>query len=55
MTVVWNPWEENAKKMADFGDDEYPYMVCVEAGCVVDPVVVSPGKQFQSSQIIQIV
>ena len=22
MTVVWNPWEENAKKMADFGDDE---------------------------------
>lgn len=29
-TVVWNPWIEKAKKMADFGDDEYPQMLCVE-------------------------
>ena len=29
--VVWNPWEENAAKMSDFGDDEFPRMVCVEA------------------------
>ncbi|MFT5196570.1 MAG: glucose-6-phosphate 1-epimerase [Cellvibrionaceae bacterium] len=29
-TVVWNPWIEKAARMADFGDDEYLEMVCVE-------------------------
>jgi D-hexose-6-phosphate mutarotase len=28
--VVWNPWVEKAKAMADFGDLEWPEMVCVE-------------------------
>ena len=29
-TVVWNPWIDKAKAMADFGDDEWPGMVCIE-------------------------
>lgn len=29
-TVVWNPWIAKAKVMADFGDDEWPKMICVE-------------------------
>lgn len=33
-TVVWNPWINKAKAMADFGDDEYQRMVCVESGNV---------------------
>lgn len=33
-TVVWNPWVAKAKAMADFGDDEYQRMVCVESGNV---------------------
>ena len=28
--VVWNPWIAKAARMPDFGDDEYPGMVCVE-------------------------
>jgi D-hexose-6-phosphate mutarotase len=28
--VVWNPWVEKSARMPDFGDDEYPGMVCVE-------------------------
>jgi glucose-6-phosphate 1-epimerase len=31
-TVVWNPWTDKAKAMADFGDDEWPGMLCVESG-----------------------
>jgi glucose-6-phosphate 1-epimerase len=30
-TVVWNPWIEKAARMADFGDDEWQSMLCVEA------------------------
>jgi glucose-6-phosphate 1-epimerase len=28
--VVWNPWIAKAKAMADFGDDEWPRMLCIE-------------------------
>jgi len=33
-TVVWNPWVAKSKAMADFGDEEYHTMVCVESGNV---------------------
>lgn len=29
-TVVWNPWIEKAKSMADLGEDEWTEMTCVE-------------------------
>jgi len=35
-TVVWNPWVAKAQAMADFGDDEWPFMVCVETGNMAD-------------------
>jgi D-hexose-6-phosphate mutarotase len=43
-TVVWNPWMDKAKAMADFGDDEWPNMLCVET-CNVGPhaVTLAPG------------
>lgn len=30
-TVVWNPWIAKSAAMGDFGDDEWPGMVCLEA------------------------
>jgi D-hexose-6-phosphate mutarotase len=44
-TVVWNPWITKAKAMADFGDEEFRQMVCVEAGNVGESqVTLAPGK-----------
>ena len=38
-TVVWNPWIAKAKAMPDFGDDEWPQMICVETANVGDGAV----------------
>ena len=38
-TVVWNPWIDKAKAMADFGDDEWPGMLCIETANAAENVV----------------
>jgi glucose-6-phosphate 1-epimerase len=43
-TVVWNPWIAKAKAMSDFGDDEWPGMVCVETvNALKNSVELAPG------------
>jgi glucose-6-phosphate 1-epimerase len=43
---VWNPWAAKAERMPDFGDDEYPGMVCVETANVrEDAVTIAPGGE----------
>lgn len=45
-TVVWNPWVDKAAAMPDFGDDEWPAMVCVEtANALDDAVVLAAGQR----------
>lgn len=41
-TVVWNPWIAKAKVMPDFGDEEWPGMVCVETANALDNAVQVP-------------
>ncbi|KAH7971980.1 hypothetical protein HPB52_004620 [Rhipicephalus sanguineus] len=48
-TVVWNPWASGAASMADFGDDEYLQMVCVEPGYVSEPRKLPPKQTFEAS------
>lgn len=42
-TVVWNPWQENAGEMANFGREEWTKMLCVETANVRDSSVVVPA------------
>jgi len=42
---VWNPWVEKARKLPDFGDDEWPRMLCVETANVAEnAVTLAPGE-----------
>lgn len=55
-TVLWNPWIEKAAALADFGDDEWPHMVCVEAANAADStVVLPPGFTHHLAQRIELV
>jgi len=38
-TVVWNPWIAKAQRMPDFGDDEWPQMVCIETANAAEHVI----------------
>ena len=52
-TVVWNPWVDKAAAMADFGDDEWREMVCVEAvNGLGNPVTLRPGESHHLKQRI---
>ena len=43
-TVVWNPWIDKARSMPNFGDDEWPEMLCIEtANALDDAVTIPPG------------
>ena len=44
-TVVWNPWTAKAAAMPDFGDDEWPGMVCVESANVAPDAVTLPAGE----------
>jgi glucose-6-phosphate 1-epimerase len=47
-TVVWNPWIAKARAMADFGDEEWRGMVCVETANVGAAAVrLGPGERHR--------
>lgn len=52
--VVWNPWIEKAKALADFGPDEaYKNMICVEAGSVAAWQSLEAGDSWEGGQNIK--
>ena len=52
-TVVWNPWIEKSRGFSDFGDDEWPGMVCIETCNVGENAVsLSPGSNHRMTATI---
>jgi D-hexose-6-phosphate mutarotase len=52
-TVVWNPWVDKSQRMADFPDDGYRTMVCLEAANAAEDVRLLPpdGEHILSQTI----
>lgn len=48
--VVWNPGDKKAKALADFGDDEYKHMLCVETAAIEKPITLKPGEEWRGRQ-----
>jgi glucose-6-phosphate 1-epimerase len=53
-SVVWNPWIAKAKAMPDFGDEEWPFMLCIET-CNVreNAVTIAPGQSHPMGAVIR--
>lgn len=53
--VLWNPWIEKSRGMADLGDDDYKHFVCLEpAVAATGPVVLQPGESWEASQSVSV-
>ncbi|KAI3837307.1 hypothetical protein MKX03_000707 [Papaver bracteatum] len=53
--VVWNPWDKKAKALADFGDEDYKSMLCVDSAAVESPIVLKPCEEWKGRQEISTV
>jgi glucose-6-phosphate 1-epimerase len=54
-TIVWNPWKEDAAKLADLGDSEWQQFACVEASNILRAAVtLAPGQQHTMQATIHV-
>ena len=53
--VVWNPWIDLAKNIADMRDDDYRRFICVEAAAAAVPIVLRPGDSWEGTQRLELV
>ena len=54
-TVVWNPAAALSARLADMPDDGYRHMLCVEAACIDENVLLAPGAQWQAWQQLTVI
>jgi glucose-6-phosphate 1-epimerase len=50
--VVWNPWIDRSRAIADLEDNAYRSFVCVETGTVVNPTTIAPHDSCEAVQIL---
>lgn len=54
-TVIWNPWINKSRALPDFGDDEWPGMVCIETcNAGPNPVKLSGGDRHTMVQTVSV-
>lgn len=54
-TVIWNPWIAKAARMPDFGDHEWPGMLCVEAAnALSDSYTLAPGATHTLATTLEV-
>lgn len=54
-TVVWNPWIAKATAMADFGNIEWPGMLCIEtANAAANAITLAPGKSHAMRAVVSV-
>ncbi len=53
-TTVWNPWIDKAAALSDFGDNEWPGMVCIETVNAFENSVSVPagGKHRMTARVL---
>ena len=54
-TVVWNPWIAKSARMPDFGDHEWPEMVCIETANVgSDSIALALNTSHSTTVVIRV-
>jgi len=54
-TVVWNPWADKAKEMADLGENEWTQMLCIETSNALGYAVeVTPGQKHLMKAVVRV-
>ena len=55
-TILWNPWIDRARALADFGDDQWTGMLCIETANVREhAVTLEPGSHHLMTATITVV
>lgn len=52
--VLWNPWVEKSRLLADLPSDDYKRFVCVEHGVIVKQARLLPGQRWSAAQIVSV-
>ena len=53
-TVVWNPWADKTKSLADCAPDDYLDFVCIEAAVANQTMHLPPGQRWRGTQSFQV-
>lgn len=52
--VVWNPGAALAATIGDLAPGDHRRFVCIEAGQVLQPVVLGPGERWSGTQVLRV-
>jgi glucose-6-phosphate 1-epimerase len=52
-TVIWNPWADLARKIADMQPHDYMRFICIEAAAANQPIVLKAGETWKGTQRLE--